>query len=323
MHAIMVSKTGGPEVLEFVQVPLPTPGPGQVRVQHEAVGVNFIDVYFREGLYPKSLPFIPGQEAAGVVEAIGEGVTDLGVGDRVAYTGVQGSYADYAVVPVDRLVAIPAGIDSRSAAAVLLQGMTAHYLAISTYPVSEADLVVVLAAAGGLGQLLVQIASHTGATVIGVTSSERKAEQVHNAGAAHTVVHGGDPEIIASEVRRISDGLGATVVYDSVGAATFNASLESLRARGMLVLCGQSSGPVPPLDLGRLRSGSRFLTRPALDDYIADPTELAWRANEVFALLHDGVIRLDVNEPLPLSQAARAHELLASRDRTGKIQLLP
>jgi len=323
MQAIVVSKTGGPEVLELTEVALPTPGPGYVRVQHEAIGVNFIDVYFREGIYPTSLPFIPGEEAAGVVEAVGDGVSDLEIGDRVAYARVQGSYAEYAVVPAERLVAVPADIDNVSAAAILLQGMTAHYLTTSTYAVGPNDLVVVLAAAGGLGQLLVRVAAHAGATVVAVTSSEYKAERVHTAGASHVVVHGGDPSIIVSEVDRISGGMGANVVYDSVGATTFDASLESLRPRGTLIVCGQASGPVPPLELARLRAGSKFLTRPVLGDYIASPAELRWRANDVFGLLRHGVVSLDINEPLPLSQATRAHELLASRDRTGKMLLMP
>lgn len=323
MRAIVVSETGGPEVLKLAEVPVPVPGPGQVLVRHEAIGVNFIDVYFREGLYPAPLPFTPGQEAAGVVDAVGDDVRTWAVGDRVAYAGKQGSYAEFAVIDADALVAVPDGVSSASAAALMLQGMTAHYLVTSTYRLGADDLAVVLAAAGGLGRLLVQVATHVGATVVGVTSSDAKAALVREAGAGHVVVHGGHPEILPEEVRRIGGGVGANVVYDSVGAATFDASLASLRPRGTLVLLGQSSGPVPPFEITRLSAGSLTLVRPRLGDYLAHREELTWRAADVFSWLHEGVIDPDVNDPIPLAEVGRAHEALADRNRTGKLLLVP
>ncbi|MFD4141286.1 quinone oxidoreductase family protein [Streptomyces sp. NPDC058572] len=296
------------------------PEPGQVLVRNEAVGVNFIDVYYRDGTYPSELPFIPGQEAAGTVVAAGGDVTGFAPGDTVAYATHRGAYTQLATVPEAGLVPVPQGVTARDAAAVLLQGLAAHYLTHDTYPVAAGDTVVVLAAAGGLGRLLVQLAAHRGATVIAVVSSAEKEKVALEAGARYTLRY----ERFGARVRELTGGAGANVVYDSVGAATFEDSLTALGRRGMLVLCGASSGPVPPLDTGLLRSGgSLYVTRPTLGDHVAGSQELRARSAEVFALLAAGAIRPLVSCELPLEQAAEAHRMLADRATTGKLLLLP
>lgn len=299
MKAIQVRNTGGPEVLESVDIPKPKPRDGEVLVRVEAAGVNYIDVYHRSGLYKLPLPFVPGSEGAGVVEATGE---------RVAWAMVPGSYAEYAAVPEEKLVPLPASIDSRTAAAAMLQGMTAHYLVTSTFALREGHTVLVHAAAGGVGGLLVQIAKQRGARVI-ATASPAKHEEVRDLGA--------------DEVLDYSDPWpeGMNVVYDSVGVTTFDRSLDSLAVRGMLVLFGQSSGPVPPVDPARLAKKGAYLTRPSLAHYTATREELRWRARELFGWLESGEVKLRIDRELPLSEAAEAHRLLESRGTRGKLLL--
>ncbi|MEU9009246.1 quinone oxidoreductase [Streptomyces sp. NPDC048479] len=298
----------------------PVPEPGQVLVRNDAVGVNFIDVYYRDGSYPSELPFIPGQEAAGTVMETGEGVTGFAPGDTVAYATHRGAYARTAAVPAGKLVPVPDGVAVRDAAAVLLQGLAAHYLTHDTHPVGAGETVVVLAAAGGLGRLLVQLAAHRGATVIAVVSGAEKEKAALESGARHALRYEGFGE----RVRELTGGAGAQVVYDSVGAATFEDSLRALGRRGMLVLCGASSGPVPPLDTGLLRSGgSLYVTRPTLGDHVPDSDALRARAAQVFALLATGAIRPLVSRELPLERAAEAHRLLEDRATIGKLLLLP
>ena len=299
MKAIQVRKTGGPEVLEYVEIPKPEPREGQVLVRVEAAGVNYIDVYHRSGLYKLPLPFVPGSEGAGVVEATGE---------RVAWAMVPGSYAEYAAVPEEKLVPLPASIDSRTAAAAMLQGMTAHYLVTSTFALREGHTVLVHAAAGGVGGLLVQIAKQRGARVI-ATASPAKHEEVRDLGADEVLDYSDPwPEEL-------------NVVYDSVGVTTFDRSLDSLAVRGMLVLFGQSSGPVPPVDPARLAKKGAYLTRPSLAHYTATREELRWRARELFGWLESGEVKLRIDRELPLSEAAEAHRLLESRGTRGKLLL--
>ena len=324
MRAIRVHAPGGPEVLRFEEeVPDPTPGEGQALVRIEAIGINFIDVYHRTGLYKvPSLPFILGQEAAGTVEAVGPGVTDVAPGDRVAYTGVMGSYAEKAVVPADRLVRLPEGLSARDGAAAMLQGMTAHYLACSTYPLKPGDACLVHAAAGGVGLLLCQIAKMRGARVFGTTSTEDKARLAREAGADEVILY--TEQDFAAEVRRLTDGQGVQVVYDSVGRTTFEKSLDSLARRGTMALFGQSSGPVPPFDPAILNAkGSLYLTRPSLFHYIATRDELATRAADVLGWIRDGKLKLRIEHEYPLSEAAEAHRALEGRRTTGKVLLLP
>ncbi|MGZ8710661.1 MAG: quinone oxidoreductase family protein [Thermoanaerobaculia bacterium] len=301
MKAIQVRSTGGPEVLEIVDVPKPEPRAGEVLVRLEAIGVNYIDVYHRTGLYTVPLPFVPGSEAAGVVEATGE---------RVAWAMVPGAYAEYAAVPADKLVPLPPSIDTRSAAAAMLQGMTAHYLVTSTCPLREGHRALVHAAAGGVGGLLVQIAKQRGARVI-ATASPAKHEEVLSLGA--------------DEVLDYSDPWpeGMHVVYDSVGKTTFDRSLDALAARGMLVLFGQSSGPVPPVDPARLARKATYLTRPSLGHYTATREELRWRARDLFTWIESGEVKLRIDRELPLRDAAEAHRLLESRATRGKLLLVP
>jgi NADPH:quinone reductase len=322
VRAIQVRRTGGAEVLESHDVADPEPGSGEARVRLDVAGVNFIDVYHRTGLYPKSLPFTPGVEGAGVVEAVGPDVDQLAVGDRVAWAMHPGSYAEAALVPVGRLVRVPDGLSPEVAATLMTQGMTAHYLTTSTYPLGPEDVAVVHAAAGGVGLLLVQLARARGATVIGTCSTDDKARRVLDAGADHVIRYDRTP--FRAEVARLTDGAGATVVYDSVGQATFRDSLASLRPRGMLVLFGQSSGKVEPFDPADLAGGgSLFLTRPSLVDYTRDREELIWRAGEVFDRARRGELDVTIHEVLPLDQAAAAHRLLESRTTTGKVLLRP
>lgn len=320
MKAIRVRQTGGPEVLEYVDVDTPRPGNGQALVRIEAVGVNFIDVYHRTGLYKLALPFTPGSEAAGVVEAAGDGVTRVRAGDRVAYAMVPGAYAEYAAVPEEKLVALPDGIDAKIAAATMLQGMTAHYLAVSTFPLREGHTALVHAAAGGVGALLVQIAKQRGARVFG-TASTRHLGIARDAGADLVIDY--TTTDFEDEVMRATDSRGVDVVYDSVGRTTFDKSLAVLARRGMLVLFGQSSGPVAPVDPARLSKNSLFLTRPSLAAYSATYDELNWRAGELFAWIGSGKLRVRIDREVPLRDAASAHRALEGRQTTGKVLLIP
>jgi NADPH2:quinone reductase len=322
MKAIAIERTGGPDVLILHDVPVPELKAGEALVRLEASGVNFIDVYFRNGTYKApQLPLVIGQEGAGVVEAIGPGVTTVAQGDRVAYAGILGSYAEFAAVPADRLVPVPEGVSLRDAAAVMLQGMTAHYLVNSTYPLHEGEVALVHAGAGGVGLLLTQLAAAKGATVITTVSTAEKAALSKSAGASHTIDY--TTEDFAAEARRITDGKGVHVVYDSVGKTTFDKSLDALRPRGYLALFGGSSGPVPPFDVQSLnQKGSLFVTRPSLGAYIATRQELTWRADELFARILDGTLSLRVEHTYPLTDAARAHADLEGRRTTGKLLLL-
>lgn len=322
MRAIRVHEYGGPEVLQLEEVTLPEPGGGEALVTVEAAGVNFIDVYHRTGLYPGALPFTPGMEAAGVVEAVGPGVYEVEVGDRVAYAMERGSYAERAVVPAWKLVRLPEGLDAEAGAAAMLQGMTAHYLTRSTYPLAGGETALVHAAAGGVGLLLVQMAARIGATVIGTVSTEEKARLAREAGADAVILYTeGD---FAEEALRLTDGRGVHVVYDSVGQATFDQSLACLRPRGLLALFGQSSGPVPPIDPSILATGgSLFLTRPGLAHYAADRGELLERAGDVLHWVATGELRLRIDRTYPLSEAAEAHRALEGRQTAGKVLLAP
>ncbi|WP_406303819.1 quinone oxidoreductase [Streptomyces sp. NBC_00885] len=320
MRALHVSRPGGPEHLTVTDLPEPEAGAGQVVVRNEAVGLNFIDVYYRNGTYPTAYPFVPGQEGAGVVTAVGEGVEDFAPGDRVAYATQLGAYAEYTAVPAAKLVPVPDGVALTDAAAVLLQGLAAHYLSHTTHPVAPGETVVVLAAAGGLGQLLVQLAAHRGANVVAVASSEEKRQTALAAGAHHALPY----EEFDTGVRDLTGGEGAHAVFDSVGAATFAASVRSLRRRGTLAVCGLSSGPVPPFDVELLRTaGSLYLTRPTLADHVPDAASLRSAASDLFGYVAAGVVRPDVLARLQLAEAARAHALLESRATTGKVLLTP
>jgi NADPH2:quinone reductase len=321
MHAVRIHQHGGPEVLRYEEVPTPAPGEGQVLVRLVACGVNFIDIYQRKGLYKLDLPATLGQEGAGVVEAVGPGVTEVKPGDRVAYSNVLGSYAEYVVVPAQRLVPIPEGVTYQQAAAAMLQGMTAHYLVTSTYPLKPGDVCLVHAAAGGVGLLLVQMAKRRGATVIGTVSTEEKAKLAREAGADHVILY--TEEDFEAEVLRVTEGRKLQVVYDSVGKDTFEKSLNCLALRGMLVLYGQSSGPVPPFDPQVLaQKGSLFLTRPVLWHYTTTREELLWRAGEVLDWVRTGELQLRVDRAYPLAQAAEAQRALEGRQTTGKVLLL-
>ena len=321
MHAIQVRGTGGPEALEYVEVEKPQPKSGEALVRLDAIGVNFIDCYHRSGLYKLDLPFVPGSEGAGVVEEVGPDVSEVRKGDRVAYAMSVGSYAEYAVVPAWKLVPIPTGVDVRTAAAAMLQGMTAHFLATSTYPLKQDDSALVHAAAGGVGGLLIQVAKTRGARVFGTVSTEEKARIAREAGADEVINY--KEKDFESEVMRLSGGKGVNVVYDSVGKTTFDKSLNCIARRGLLVLFGQSSGPVPPFDPLRLAKKGNFLTRPTLLNYIVDRQELLWRAGEMFTWIAQGRLRLRIDRELPLRDAAEAHRLLESRETKGKLLLVP
>jgi NADPH2:quinone reductase len=322
VNAIVVRATGGPEVLRLEAREDPAPGPGEARVRVEASGVNYIDVYHRTGQYPLPLPFVPGREGAGIVEALGEGVTGFSPGDRVAWGFSPGSYAEKVAVPAAMLVRVPTGLPTEKAAAAMLQGMTAHYLASSTFPLKPGQTCLVHAAAGGVGLLLVQIAKRRGARVIGTVSTEEKAARARGAGADEVLIYG--REAFAPQVRKLTDGRGVEVVYDSVGRDTFEGSLDCLARRGMLVLFGQSSGAVGPFDPQVLNQrGSLFLTRPTLGHYIAERDELEWRAGELLGWILDGSVRVTVAGELPLAQAAEAHRILESRKISGKLILRP
>jgi NADPH2:quinone reductase len=322
MKAIQVSQTGGPEVLTVVDLPAPSPKADEAVVQIKASGVNFIDVYFREGRYPTSLPFINGQEAAGVVTDVGSEVTTIQRGDRVAYTSTLGSYAEFAAVPSSRLVKIPDELDFEQAAAAMLQGMTAHYLLHSSYPLRSGETALIHAAAGGVGLLLVQMAKKIGARVIATAGTQEKAELARNAGADECSVY--TESDFETETRRLTDGAGVHVVYDGVGKATFDKDLNVLRPRGYLVLFGGASGAVPPFDLIKLsQKGSLFITRPTLVHYTATREELEWRANDVLQMIVRGDLRLRIHKAYPLEEAQQAHRDLEGRKTTGKLLLIP
>ena len=322
MQAIQVSQVGGPEVLTPVDVPTPSPQPNEVLVQIKAAGVNFIDVYFREGRYPTPLPFINGQEAAGVVTEVGSEVTTLQPGDRVAYSSRLGSYAEYAAVPADRLVKIPAELDFEQAAAAMLQGMTAHYLLHSSYPLQKGQTALIHAAAGGVGLLLVQMAKTIGGRVIATAGTQEKAQLARDAGADECIVY--TEADFETETKRLTNNEGVHVVYDGVGKATFDKDLNVLRPRGYLVLFGGSSGAVPPFDLIKLsQKGSLFITRPTLAHYTATREELEWRASDVLGAIARGELKLRIHKTYPLAEAAQAHRDLEGRKTTGKLLLKP
>jgi NADPH2:quinone reductase len=321
MKAIQIHQIGGPEVLTLVELPLPVPGPGQVLIKIAAIGVNFIETYFREGRYKAPLPLILGSEASGVVESLGEGVTGFKVGDAVASTAVLGSYAEFALVPAAQLVRIPSGIDLKVAAAALLQGMTAHYLSHSCFPLKAGDTALIHAAAGGTGQMLTQMASALGARVIATVSTPAKAQLARAAGAHEVILY--TEADFETETRRLTDGSGGDVVYDSVGKTTFQKSLNCLRPRGMMVLFGGSSGAVPPFDLIELSKGSLFVTRPTLKDYIAVRADLEARAGDVFDWVAQGKLKVRAEHTYPLQDAPQAQIDLASRKTTGKLLLIP
>jgi NADPH2:quinone reductase len=322
MNAIQVSQVGGPEVLQLVDLPIPEPKPNEAVVKIKAAGVNFVDVYHREGRYPTPLPFVPGQEAAGTVIAIGSEVSNVKIGERVAYSGPLGAYAEYAAVPVDRLVKIPDQLDLDQAGAAMLQGMTAHYLSHSTYPIKKGDTVLIHAAAGGVGALLVQMAKNLGARVIGTAGSQEKAQLARDAGADDVIIY--TEQDFETETRRLTDDQGVHVVYDGVGKTTFEKDLNVLRPRGYLVLFGASSGAVPPFDLIKLsQKGSLYLTRPGLHHYIHTRDELEQRAGEVLQMIGAGRLKLRIHKTYPLAEAATAHRDLEGRKSTGKLLLLP
>jgi NADPH2:quinone reductase len=319
MRAIQIAKTGGPEVMELVELPVPKPGAGQVLVKIEASGVNFIDTYLREGRYPAALPFVPGQEAAGVVVEAGEGVTGFAAGGRVAWNGTRGTYAEYACAPASDLLHVPDGMSTEDAAAVLLQGLTAHYLAHSTYAIQPVDTVLIHAGAGGVGLLLTQMAKQLGATVITTVSTEEKAELSRQAGADLVVKY--TEESFVEAVKEYTGGKGLPVVYDSVGKTTFEDSLQCLRPRGLLALYGASSGAVPAMDPIRLMAGSLYMTRPTLKDYVQTRDELNRRAGDVFGWVASGALKVRIGARYKLDDAAQAHRDLAGRRTTGKVLL--
>ena len=322
MKAVQIQKQGGPEVLEVVDLDTPTPGEGEVLVKLEASGINFIDVYQRSGLYKVELPYVLGLEGAGTVAEVGENVSGFKKGDRVAYTGTSGSYAEAVLVPAERLVSVPESVSLETAAAVMLQGMTAQYLSHSTYPIQEGDTCLVHAVAGGVGLLLTQLAKLRGAVVIGTASTLEKAERARKVGADHVILY--TEQDFEEEVKRLTDGDGVQVVYDSVGETTFDKSLNCLAPRGYMVLYGQSSGPVGAFDPQVLNSkGSLFLTRPSLFHYIAEREELVKRAGELFVLLSEGNLDVHIDSTFSLEDVAEAHRKLENRETSGKVLLTP
>jgi NADPH:quinone reductase len=321
MKAIQIKQTGGPEVMELVDLPVPQPKPNEAVVKIQASGVNFIDVYNREGRYNAALPFVLGQEAAGAVSAVGAEAKGIAVGDRVTYTSVPGSYAAYAAVPADRLVKIPAGVGEREAAAAMLQGMTAHYLAHDTHLLKKGETALIHAAAGGVGLLLVQMARNLGARIIATVSTEEKAKLARAAGADEIILY--TQSDFEAETKRLTGGKGVDVIYDSVGKTTFDKGLNLLRPRGMMVLFGGSSGAVAPIDpLILTQKGSIFLTRPSLGHYIITPQELQQRAGAVFGMIREGKLKLRIEHLYPLAEAQQAHRDLEGRKTTGKLLLL-
>jgi NADPH2:quinone reductase len=322
MKAIQVQQTGGPEVMELAELPVPGPKANEAVVKLAASGVNFIDVYYREGRYKTTLPFIPGQEGAGQVVAVGSDVKSVKIGDRVAWTMTLGSYAEYVAVPAERLVPIPPGVSDQQAAAAMLQGMTAHYLAHDTYPLKRGETALVHAAAGGVGSLLVQMAHNIGARVLATVSTEEKATIARQAGADEIILY--SQVDFEAEINRLIGGKGVDVVYDSVGKTTFEKGLDVLRPRGMMALFGGSSGAVPPFDLIRLsQKGSLYVTRPMLGNYIATREELLARSGAVFAMIASGTLKLRIQHTYPLAEAQRAHRELEGRKTTGKLLLIP
>jgi NADPH:quinone reductase len=322
MNAIRVNTPGGPDVLRYEDVPEPAPKAGEATVKIDAAGINYIDVYQRSGQYKLALPLTLGLEAGGTVTAIGPNVTEVKVGDKVAYTGVPGAYAQYAAVPAARLVSLPTGLSTRQGAAAMLQGLTAHYLACSTYPLKSGDTCLVHAAAGGVGLLLCQIAKMRGARVIGTVSTEDKAKLAREAGAADVILY--TTQDFEAEVKRLTDGKGVQVVYDSVGQTTFDKGFNCLAPRGMMALYGQSSGPIGPFDLQTLNAkGSLFLTRPSLNHHIITRAELLQRSGELLGWIRDGKVTLRTEFEFPLKDASEAHRALEGRKTTGKVLLIP
>jgi len=322
MKAVRFHQCGGPEVLRYEEAPEPVPAAGQALVEIEAIGLNYIDTYHRSGLYPVALPCIPGMEAAGTVKAVGEGVQEVKVGDRVAYAGVIGAYARQAAIPAARLVPLPSGVDFQTGAAAMLQGMTAHYLVHGSYPLGKGDTALIHAAAGGVGLLLVQMAGRLGARVIATVATAEKEALARQTGADEVIRY--TEQDFEAEVKRLTGGRGVDVVYDSVGKTTFDKGLNVLRPRGYMVLFGQSSGPVPPFDPGILNTkGSLFLTRPTLVHYTATRQELLSRAGDVLNWLGSGQLSLRIGARFPLAEAAQAHRALQGRQTTGKVLLLP
>lgn len=321
MKAIQIKKTGGPEAMELVEIPVPQPQPNEAVVKVQAAGVNYIDVYNREGRYPAPLPLTLGQEGAGVVTALGADAHGVAVGDKVAYCAVLGSYAEYAAVPADRLVKVPDDVSGQEAAAAMLQGMTAHYLAYDTYPLKKGETALIHAAAGGTGLLLVQMAHQIGVRVIATVSTEEKASLAKAAGADETILYG--EADFEAETKRLTNGKGVDVVYDSVGKNTFQKGLNVLRPRGMMVLFGGSSGAVPAFDpIALSQKGSLYLTRPSLGHYISTHTELQQRAGSVFSMIRNGKLKLRIEHVYPLEQAVQAHRDLEGRKTTGKLLLV-
>jgi NADPH2:quinone reductase len=322
MKAIRVHAAGGPEALKLDDIPAPSPKAGEALVKVDAAGLNYIDVYFRTGMYKAELPLTIGMEAGGTVTAVGSNVSEVKVGDKVAYTGVAGAYAEQAVVPASKLVVLPAGVSTKQGAAAMLQGMTAHYLATSTYPLKHGDTCLVHAAAGGVGLLLCQIAKLRGARVIGTVSTDEKAKLAREAGADETIIY--TRQDFEAEVKRMTDGKGVQVVYDAVGKTTWDKSLNSLAPRGLIALYGQSSGPIGQIDPQIFNAkGSLFLTRPSLGHYTATREELLQRAGEVLGWVRDGKLKLRMEFEFPLKDAAEAHRALEGRKTTGKVLLTP
>jgi NADPH2:quinone reductase len=322
MKAIQIQKNGGPEVMNLTELPAPEAAAGQALVKVEAAGVNFIDVYHRNGLYPVQLPYVLGVEGSGTVSQIGSGVDTLATGDRVAWASSAGTYAQYVAVPADKVVKIPEAIGFPEAAAAMLQGMTAHYLAVDTYPIQKGDTVLIHAGAGGVGQLLIQVAKNRGARVLATVSTEAKAELARKAGADEVILY--TQKDFEEEVKRLTEGAGVNAVYDGVGQTTFLKSLACLRRRGMLVSFGQSSGKIQPIEPALLGSkGSLYLTRPSLFHYIADRASLERRASEVLEWIVKGELVLHIGEKLPLAEAAEAHRRLEARKTMGKVLLIP
>ena len=324
MHAVEVAQTGGPEVLRYVDKPTPSVGPGEVLIKADAIGVNYIDIYFRSGIYPRQLPYVAGSEVCGTVVAVGDDVAVINVGDRVVTANAVGAYAEYCTAPADFVAYVPEAVPSDAIASALLKGMTAHYLITSVYQVQPRDFLLVHAGAGGVGLILTQWAASLGARVITTASTPEKAELSRRAGAVEVLDYPQDPNEFASRIRALTNGHGVAAVYDGVGASTFDASLASLAVRGTLALFGAASGPVPPVDPQRLSAaGSVSLTRPSLVHFVRTPDEFAWRAGEVLDAIADGSIIVTVGGHYPLAEADRAHRDLAARKTTGSIVLLP
>jgi NADPH2:quinone reductase len=324
MHAIEVAETGGPEVLSYVEKSQPCPGPGEVLIKAEAIGVNFVDTYFRSGLYPREVPFVPGAEVCGTVTAVGDGVTALPVGQRVATADAVGAYAEYCVAPAEVVAPVLDGVSSEVAAAAILKGMTAHFLIKSVYPVQRGDTVLLHAGAGGVGLILTQWASSLGARVITTASTAQKAELSRKAGAVRVLDYPNDPQEFGAKIRELTDGSGVIAVYDGVGKSTFDASLASLAIRGTLALFGAASGPVPPFDPQRLNAaGSVYLSRPSRIHFIRTRHEFSWRTGELFSLIADGTIKVTVSDRYPLKNAAQAHRDLQGRRTVGSVVLTP